>query len=195
MNPESILKDCTSSRYLMLSVIGSHAGEGIENIFSRKKEEIEKTDKSFWLVQSYKSRPEEVQNICGKAIKSGQQICCAFISPAQVGGANPTINNNAANYFSFDNKEWKNIPADIKVTGKINKNSTALVFNDLEVINFDAEIDLWDYSESGTKNPVKLILGASTICCEKNKSEGRKSRFRKVVGVGRMAYPYGVWLK
>lgn len=195
MNPESVFKNRMSSKYLILSVIGSHAGEGIKEIFDRKQEEIDKTGKSFWLVQSYKARPEQVQYICKKADELGQPIYCAFINPAQAGGANPTIDSNPANYFSLDSKEWTDIPVGIKTTGKVNRNSTALVFDRLDISGADVEVDLWDYSEFGTNDPVKLILGASTICCEKKPSEGLKSRFRKIVGIGRLVPPYGVWLK
>lgn len=181
--------------YLIISIVGSHAGEDLTDIFLRKQKEIEKTGKTYWLIQSYKAKTTQVQNLCREAEIKDTFVYCLFIEPSQKGGAKPTLHDSVVSSVSSNNQDWKIISDGIKVTGKINKNSTALVFDELEILNISTPLDLWEYSEFKTKKPIKVILGASTVCCEKIPSHGMKSRYRKIVGVGRLVHPYGLWLK
>lgn len=183
------------SPYLIISVIGSHAGESLVEIFLRKQLEIEKTGNTYWLVQSHKAKTQHVQDLCRKAKQEEIPVYCLLIEPSQKSGASPTIHNAIAEFVSSNNKDWGNIPNGIRVTGKISKNSTALVFDKLEVLDAPITLDLWEYSEFKTKNPIKLMLGASTVCCERAPSQGMKNRYRNIVGIGRLASPYGLWLK
>ena len=69
----------------VLSVMGDHAGEDADAIFTRKKNDITRTGKTFWLMRSPKARPAQVQGIC-KTIPA----YTIFVESATKGGARPT---------------------------------------------------------------------------------------------------------
>jgi hypothetical protein len=121
------LENALASAKCVISVMGEHAGEGVDNIFARKIVDIQQTGKTFWLVRSPKSRPEHVQKIC--ATSPGYAI---FIEPATKGGARPTIEAEAAREYSPDKSHWRRLPGGLSpVTGKLDSAATALVFDAL----------------------------------------------------------------
>lgn len=183
------------NKYLIITIIGSHAGEDISTIFSRKQKEMQDMGLSYWLIKSFKAKTDMVQALCAQAKKEGQSVNCLFIESSQKNGARPTTHSSTVQYISKNNKDWNAVSDGIKITGKIDRNSTALVFDHIHVMNQPLSFDLWGYSEFGTGTPIKLQLGASTICCEQVFSEGMQSRFRNVVAVGRLHAPYAVWVK
>jgi len=79
----------------IVSVMGDHAGESAEDIFNRKKTDINGSGKTFWLIRSPKARPAKVQEMC--AIIPAYTI---FIEPATKGGARPTTAEDAAKEYS-----------------------------------------------------------------------------------------------
>ena len=183
------VNDILNNNKLIISVMGPHADESTEYIFERKNEEIKNTGKSFWFTGSYTAKPEIIREFCGN-----EDIYCIFISPSSKGGAKDTKNKIKAKEYSEDNKIWKLIPEGIIVTGKIGIGG-ALVFNEYSIIE-DQEIiiDLWQYLLT-SGNPFRTKIGASTICCIKKYNEGMKSRYRNIIAVGRLTYPFAVWLR
>lgn len=189
------INEVLEGKYLLISVVGSHAGEGKEEIFSRKKREIQDAGRSFWLIKSHQAKPDDVQSLCKTAANEGEEVYCVFIEPAQEGGAEPTKHDSVASQFSEDKVYWQEIPEGIKITGNI-KNASALVFGNLEVSDKKTEIDLWEYSNFRDKsNPIKFRQGASTVCAIGKYNEGMKSRYRKILGFGKLVEPFAIWLK
>jgi uncharacterized protein YfeS len=184
-------------KYILLSVMGFHAGESEAEIFDRKKREIIDTGKSFWLVNSFKAKTKDIQKFCKCALDEGEDVFCIFIEASQKGGAQPTKISSVASQFSSDNIHWSDIPKGIKVTGKIDKKTTTLILESLIMNNEKkVEIDLWNYSDFlDESNPIRLMQGASTICAIKKYNEGMKSRYRKIVAFGKLTEPFAVWLK
>jgi hypothetical protein len=82
----TLFETASGCQHCVVSVIGSHAGEGIDAIFERKKADIEQIGKTFWLVRSPKAQPGQVQGICRTA-----PAYTMFIEPSTKGGARPTI--------------------------------------------------------------------------------------------------------
>jgi len=182
--------------YLLFSVIGPHAGESETEIFDRKKREIIDEGKSFWLVKSFKAKTEDIQNFCRLASEDGEDIFCIFLEASQKGGAQPTKTSSVASQFSSDNIHWADISKGIRVTGKIDKKTTALVLESLEINDERKEVDLWNYSNLlNDLEPIKFIQGASTICAIEKYNEGMNSRNRKIIAFGRLAKPFAVWLR
>ena len=189
------LENALASAKCVISVMGEHAGEGADNIFDRKIADIEQTGKTFWLVRSPKSRPMHVQKMCETS--PGYAI---FIEPATKGGARPTTKADAAKEYSHDRSQWHRLPSELSpVTGKLDSAATALVFDALTT-NVGGVLDLWAYSEdSDLHNPLKFILGCSTICAVRRESrlykERMKSRYREIVAVARLKEPFCVWVR
>jgi hypothetical protein len=186
--------------YCLLSIIGSHAGEEMDTIFNRKIGDITKVGKTFWLVKSYMAKPPIVQEICKKAIRSGQKsIKCYFITPSTPLSAAPTKTANIAKQFSYNQNEWEDLPEGIgPVTGNINSSSYALVLE--KIVLYLMPIDLTQYAFFVNPDiPIRMKQGASTICAiQKNMRDNpnvMKSYSRTIVAVGTMLSPYCVWLR
>lgn len=191
----TLLEEVLKSDRCIISVMGAHAGEDMDVIFTRKIADIEQTGKTFWLMRSPKARPIQVQDIC-----KSSPVYTIFVEPASKGGARPTTNNDAAKKYSVDKKIWSQLPKGVSpVTGKIDSSATALVF-DRMTTNVSGAIDLWKYSDfSVEENPLKFILGCSTVCViQKDMSthpNRMKSRYRGIIAIAKLAEPYCVWLR
>ncbi len=186
-----------TKNHILFSVIGFHAGESEAEIFDRKRREVIDTGKLFWLVKSFKAKTEDIQKFCEYALNNGEDVFCVFLEASQKGGAQPTKISSIASQFSSDNIHWPDIPKGIKVTGKIDKRTTALVLESLEINNKKKlGIDLWNYSDFlNDLNPIRFTQGASTVCATKKYNEGMKSRYRRIVAFGKLTEPFAVWLK
>ncbi len=175
--------------------MGDHAGEGADAIFDRKKADIERLGKTFWLMRSPKARPPHVQEIC-KTLPA----YTIFIEPATKGGARPTTEEDAAKEYSDDRVLWHRLPKGLSpVTGKLDTGATALVF-DMMTTSVSGKLDLWDYRESSDfHKPLRFILGCSTVCAVRKNTESHpekmKSRYRGIVAVARLVNPYCVWIR
>lgn len=109
-----------NEKFVIISVMGLHAGESSQQIFSRKISDIQRIGKTFWVIQSYKSNPPKVQTLLQKAKTAEKDVFCIFISPSTKGGAKPTTENKKADSFSLDKFHWEKLPAGLSpVTGKI----------------------------------------------------------------------------
>lgn len=172
----------------VLSIIGWHAGELVEDIVRRKCADIAKIGSTLWVYQSWKARVQDVQ-------KFGS----VFPNPTVYfleGKAFPAGTEHKARQMSVDRKDWVDLPTGIgKVTGKLP--GGAFVIGSLSSAH-DHKIDLWDYVEHPDMQPMKFQQGASTLCAsptQDGKALGMKSHIRDVVAIGRLAPPYAVFLQ
>ena len=81
----TLLEEAINCKQCVISVMGGHAGEGVDVIFARKISDIEHTGRTFWLMRSPKAKPPQVQSVC--AVIPSYAI---FVEPATAGGARPT---------------------------------------------------------------------------------------------------------
>jgi hypothetical protein len=89
--------------YSIITVIGSHAGEDLANIFLRKQKEITDTGFSYWLIKSFKARTLQIQALCDEASNQGEVVNCYFIEASQKNGAKPTYHNSSVKFVSENN--------------------------------------------------------------------------------------------
>jgi hypothetical protein len=193
--------------FVMLSVMGPHAGESNNQIFKRKIDDVAKVGNTFWLVRSSRSRPNIVQPFVTEALKHSAAVYCVFISPASVGGAEETSSATKATRFSGhaerpdarDQSAWSALPAGLgPVTGHLDGAAHALILDELQLVH-GQELSLWDWAEFGPAGlPIRTRQGSSTLCAvRKNTSshpDRMKSGTRSIVAIGRLAKPYSVWL-
>lgn len=186
------------AKYCIVSVIGTHAGESINKIFTRKIKEIKDTGFSFWLHKSYNAKPDLVNRMI--RVNKDKPVKCYFITSSRgIKGARSTISADVAKEFSNNGKNWDRIPNKIKVTGKI-QNAYALVFNSIMFPKSKKDIDLRYYNFfQKPLEPIKMRSGASTICAiklqEQNKMGYIVSYKREIIAIGKLAKPYCVWLR
>jgi hypothetical protein len=191
----TLLEKALGCQSCIVSVMGDHAGEGTDAIFLRKQDDIKRIGVTFWLMRSPKARPEQVKSIFSNM--SGYTI---FVEPATKGGARPTTVEDKAKEYSSKGDSWFKFPQGLSpVTGKLDTSATALVFDTLTT-DVTGTLDLWNYAEaSDIRKPLKFILGCSTVCATRKEMklhpEKMKSRYRRVIAVGRLVEPYCVWLR
>ena len=179
----------------IVSVMGSHAGEDTHAIFARKKADVVRVGVTFWLMRSPKARPPQVAELC-----QASPAYALFVAPATHGGARPTTCEDAATEYSCDRHLWQRLPAGISpVTGKLDASAAALVF-DMLATDVSATVDLWAYGEaSAVATALRFRLGCSTVCAiraDMTQHPNRmKARYRALVAVARLTYPYCVWLR
>lgn len=179
----------------VISVMGNHAGEGVDTIFERKVADVEAVGRTFWVARSAKARPGQVQQLC--AAQRGYVI---FVEPATAGGAKPTTASDSASEYSDDRAKWLPLPRGIgPVTGKMADAATAFVFDQLTT-DTSRVLDLWQYADgSDMSSPVRFILGCSTVCAVREDMRAHlqrmKSRYRTIVAVARLVEPYSAWLR
>lgn len=176
---------------MIVSVIGPHAGGGVEDIIKRKSNDIEMSGKTFWLVNSFHISPVVIQKFC-----ENNSIYCYFISPVVKGGARNTIINDEALYYSTDLVEWNRFKNVGPVTGKIIKSTSVLVFDQLEKYEGLLNLKEYSYSKDCINDPV-IRLGASTLALERksNLEFSNEIKYRKVVYRARLVEPYCVFVK
>ena len=170
---------------IIFTIVGPHAKENLDDIFSRKKRDIKKEGKTFWVIKRIKQKkPNDVQEFC-----KNPDVKIYFISPATKDGAQDTKSNTKNKEYSEDNKCWNKLPIS-KVTGT--GKDCAFILDSLEMKN-NCEIDINHYAEESHK-PVEFLRGASTICAIKEDMTSHpnrlKSNIRKVWAVGTLKYPY-----
>lgn len=171
----------------IVSVVGWHGGESLDAIVARKARDVANTGRTYWVLQSWKAKTETVQAF-GRPY-SGATVY--FVK----GGAIPAGTAQAATQISEDRQHWSALPEGIgPVTGKLNL-GTALVLDNLAPC--PASIDLWQFVEHPNAEPVRFMQGASTACLipAMNISVGMKSRYRRILAIGRLASPFAVYLR
>ena len=179
----------------VISVMGAHAGEDADLIFRRKIADCARVGRTFWVARSPKARPAQVQTICTRGW--GYVV---FVDPSSPGGARPTTRADSATEYSPDRTAWFPLPSGLgPVTGKLDNSAVAFVFDELTT-DVDGTVDLWAYADAWDSDmPLRFALGLSTACALRKDMSRHprrmKSRYRRVVAVGRLADPYSVWLR
>jgi hypothetical protein len=189
---DRITRDCIKEANMskcptILSIIGWHADESPQEIVERKRDDVKKVGRTIWLYHSQKASIPIVQQF-------GQQ----YTNPTVVflrGSAFPAGTSDQARQMSDDRSRWDPLPAGIgKVTGRLPAGGLMIG----ELIPVDHDIDLWEYLEHPSLLPIKFRQGASTACAVPTKEkpiDGMKSRYRRVVAIGMLIPPYGVFLR
>ncbi len=194
-----VILQIEKKEYCIISVMGPHAGESSEEIFKRKISDTYKVGKTFWMIKSFRAKPDMIQKILIMAQNNNLEVKVYFIEASSKGGAIPTKTSESSKYYSQDRIEWESFPIDLsQVTGKIDAGACAVVLDKLELR--EDIIDLWDYADLfNQEEPIKIQQGASTVCAIKKDmskcNNSIKSHIRKTIAVGRLCSPGGVWLK
>ena len=190
-----LLDEALAASECVISVMGAHAGEDADTIFERKIEDCKTVGRTFWVAKSAKARPAQVQAVC----RLGRGFVI-YVEPAIPSGARPTKESDSAIAYSPDRATWLPLPTGLgPVTGQLDASATALVFEELTT-DLDWALDLWGYADGADPDmPLRFILGLSTVCAVRKDMSTHpsrmKSRYRRVVAVGRLAEPYCVWVR
>ena len=192
---QPLLTEILNKKYVIVSVVGSHAGKDIHDILYSKINEVNNNYKTYWLLKSHKAKTHLVQKFCEQAEMEGEYVYCLFVNASTKNGSRETVTETRVKHISHNNSDWINLADNVIITGLISQQSTALVISELMKLDKPLDIDLWNYSEYPDNTPIKFQPGMSTVIAEKKPSKGMKSRLRKLVAWGRLESPFAVWIK
>jgi hypothetical protein len=97
----TLLQEALDAPWCVISVMGAHAGEGVDVILDRKVADCQTAGQTFWVAKSAKARPGKVQELC--ASSAGYVI---FVEPATPSGARATTKADRATEYSADRLRW-----------------------------------------------------------------------------------------
>ena len=83
-----------------------------------------------WLIPQ-KQRSLRFKIFVKQAHTEGEDVYCLFINASTKNGARRTLHDSQASCVSADGIEWRKLDEGLKVTGKIDKAATVLVFDRL----------------------------------------------------------------
>lgn len=195
-NGGSLLNNALNAKYVFVSVMGPHAQENENDIFTRKSDDIKKAGESLWVSKIDVKFVGE----CRRRFNSKVGYLILVESSGHGKSAENTKTTDQATQNSEDKIIWKDITKSIsQVTGKLGKSATAYYFDDIELYDKSKSIDLDKYAESNYYlRAIKFRQGHSNVFAKKSDikmPEGMKSHERKIVAVLRLKYPYVVWVK
>ena len=189
----SLLYSALNAKYVFISVMGPHANETENDIYTKKLNNIKICGKSFWVSRIFKKYIEESRRKLNR--ETGYLILVESKS------ATDTKEAQTATKYSENQKIWEDIDYQLNdVTGYFYKNgATAYYFDKIELCNKPIKIDLNDYVEAKDYlKAIKFWLGHTNVFAKKSNikmHKGMKSHERKIVAVLRLKYPYVVWVK
>lgn len=194
----NIIQNAKDAKRCIISVMGPHAGENNENIFNRKINDIMRLGFSYWIIRSSGAKVETVQAF----FEGEDNAYVIFVTPSTSSAAIPTASSQPARLISFDGHFWKKIPDEMSpVTGRIDKMTCGLVLDHLEYYpTAPVDLDLSNYCDpASTSKGITIMQGRSTVVAQKVAGQilqiKMKSIARKIIGVGKLKYPYAVWLQ
>jgi hypothetical protein len=59
----TLLHEALGAPWCVISVMGAHAGEGVDEIFDRKVADCRTAGRTLWVAKSAKARPRQVQEL------------------------------------------------------------------------------------------------------------------------------------
>lgn len=174
---------------VVLSVMGPHAGETAEVIFSRKTEDIVACGRTYWLCCSPAARPDRVQAFAPSFV--------IFLEASTANGARPTTSSERVSEISSDRELWSAVDARVgPITGRLARGAYAFTFSELDT-TVSTSLDLWMYAVG--ESPIRFKLGASTLLAGHKDTSTclfrMKSRFRRILAIARLADPIAVWVR
>lgn len=175
----------------LLSVIGPHAGESVEQIFKRKIEDADKLQQTFWVFKSYFCTPDMVHRLCQQ-----RTIKCYFLEPKSRGGSAPTTGAEVGTEYSSDRRSWTSLPVGLSpVTGKLGRDgATALVLKSIVVSAVPIWIDLNRFNNIANGTPVAFRQGGSTVCAEPRENSIGQD-LRQIAAIAELCEPFCVWVR
>jgi hypothetical protein len=190
----TMLPNALAAEHIILSSAGAHAGQGWQQIITRKQADIASTNHSVWVVNSQATPPKAMQSFC--ADHDARYVI--FVSllrpdPNSKSASGTSSSDRARDYSRDEGKTWSLLDKELSpVTGKINNATTGFWFDALEQIN-SGQIDLGSFSKFNGQTLDRFHLHQSAYPVRRLGAVRRTGY--EVLGVGQLAAPFAVWLR
>lgn len=177
----------------IISVIGPHAGEDIDSIFTRKINDIKKCNYTYWICKSRAISPEIITAF--QAFNNPFELFIIFIKTANNSLGKDTNISDKAQYFKEED-QWVSLDQKLSpLTGKMPTNGFKL--GEINVvkekwINLNEYLE-WSPEKAKNGKPIQIMMGKSTLCIIKANQKTRnemKNSVREIVGYARLITPY-----
>lgn len=157
---------------IVISIIGPHASESLQQILDRKEQDIKQFGFTLWFFRTTK--------LCTYAdFMKHRPMQVYGVLPISTNGAKDTKAAIHACQYSFDNHNWLDFPTGFTpVTGNIQSNSIAFVVKNIQHNLIPKEIDLSDYKTS-MDTPIKISQYTSTQIIHPHPSFTQEKKIRK----------------
>jgi hypothetical protein len=190
----TMLQNALAAEHVILSSAGAHAGQGWQQIITRKRADIASTNHSVWVVNSNATRPGTVQSFCGDHDARYVIFVSRFRPDPNSKSANGTsTSDRARGYSSDDGKTWSPLDKGLsEVTGKITQATTGFWFDALEEIN-SGQIDISSFSKLSGQTLDRFHVHEAAYPVRRLGAVRRAGY--EVLAVGQLAAPFAVWLR
>ena len=185
----TLLQDALQAKYLILSSVGSHAGENWSTIVARKSADIVKAKHSIWVVNSNAVRADALQAFCT------EHDARYVIFVSRGGNVNAgTSTAHRAQLYSADNKSWEPLHPDLShVTGNLNRGTTGFWLDALEEVQ-GRNLDLGCFQKDGDGQILMRFWQYASAYPVQRVAPARDGKYH-ILAVGRLAAPFAVGLK
>jgi hypothetical protein len=188
----TMLQNALSAEHAILSSAGAHAGQGWQQIITRKRADIASTNLSVWVVNSNAIRPGAVQSFCGDH-DARYVIFVSRFRPDSKSASGTSTSDRARGYSSDDGKTWSPLDKGLsEVTSKITQATTGFWFDALEEIN-SGQIDLSSFSKLSGQTLDRFHVHEAAYPVRRLGAVRRAGY--EVLAVGQLAAPFAVWLR
>ncbi len=173
--------------------VGTHAGESLEDIITRKRQELEEAGQIWWGYGGATCHPvNTVQPFVRQTLDAGHSIWLVMHPMTSNHFAAPEL----AQEYSDDGVVWQKIPHGIRVKGS----RYALVLNSLEENRFDLDLSELRVAVGASRgrSGIDYVKGRVDKGCFVVDPQGASSEHEKRVDIGlvaRLSAPYAVILR
>jgi hypothetical protein len=186
-------------------------------ILTEKMKEIVRTrglqgfesGQSFWYYGTPKCgvTPSDIRRILSTAKREAEDLYCMLVESPYKSSDRGRCLDTAARYSEDgpkDTSHWLDVPDGMHVTGSLDDVGYAMVFDRIEGTPPDEpQTCIWNWSVHGRPGEaIRNRIGGSTHLCvlassrrDPNRMYESRNGLTRLVGVGRLATPYAVWLR
>jgi hypothetical protein len=187
----SILESALAADHLILANAGSHAKQAWHKIIARKSADIGRAKHTVWVVNSNAARPDAVQLLC----KDHDARYVIFVNRVRdAKGGDGTSRDHPARTYSEDNLKFDKLDSGLsEVTGDIKRSTTGFWFDALEE-ELSGSLDLGCYVKVGDGKVLDRFWPSDSAYPVRRARDARSGSYQ-ILGVGRLASPFAVWLQ
>lgn len=180
-------------KHIIIMKIGYHAGESLNEIINRKKDEKKKSGIIFWGYGGTLLHPtRQVIPFVNESLQHGNiPMLLMCITPSK---HQPSKELSKAREFSVDGTSWNPLPEGVVVTGS----KYALICDRIIEVNFEIESNEYKVAvgrRKGQSLGEYLKFRIDKACASLNKDSAKGSVKIHVSLIGELTEPYATFLR
>lgn len=192
---KAILQEVHHCPRAILALGVNNPGYPLQAIFSFKQEDVQKLGFTIYRINSSKATVDMVQQF-GKGM---ERLPLIILEPTSDFGDGPQHINSSAKFYSSDSRQILPIPERMnRVRGTLGSNTCGLTLSGFRRITAEYHLNLLRYEDfSKPGSAIDFEQWSAAACAVKSErqiSGGMQTFLRKILAVGWVCSPFGVWL-